>query len=199
MVVGVLLLGCGLTAAASALWVKHNIYASPMQPVRLNVAEQQTLDAKLQTLENPSATEPAKVLNPEEQARTLTLSQKEINAYLAEQNLGDRVRVDLGEGKVSATVIVPVPEDSGLPLISGTTLRLTMSVNAVMNAEKKLAITLTDVRVGGISLPNAWLGDLKGMNLVADDVGTDPAVQRFLAGIKEMEIHPEGLRVLLNE
>jgi hypothetical protein len=199
IVLGTLVLGCGITAAASAWWVKRNIYASPMQPVRLNTAEQQTLDAKLKALQSPPAAVQPRVLTPEEQRRTLILTQKEINAYLAEQNLGEQVRVDLGEGTVSATMIVPIPPDSGLPLVSGTTLRLTMSVDAVMDANKKLAIKLTDVRLGGISLPNAWLGDLKGVNLVADSVTTDPAIQRFLAGIKEMEIHPDGLRVLLNE
>jgi hypothetical protein len=74
-----------------------------------------------------------------------------------------------------------------------------MSLDAVMDAEKKMTVQLTDVRLGGISLPNAWLGDLKGVNLVADNLNTDPGLQRFMAGIKELEIHSDGLRVLLND
>jgi hypothetical protein len=50
-----------------------------------------------------------------------------------------------------------------------------------------------------VPLPNAWLGDIKGVNLAADQIENDPALRRFLAGIKELEIRPDGLRVVLNE
>jgi hypothetical protein len=196
-ILGVLLLGCGMAAATTAWWVKRNFYAGPIRPVTLSAAEQQTLDAKLQILQaTPTAPRQA---TPEEQQRTLTISQKEINAYLASQNLGDQVRVELGQDRVTATMVVPIPKDSGLPLVSGTTVRVTLALDAVMGAEKKCSLKLSDVRVGGISLPNAWLGDLKGVNLVAENLEQDPALQRFLAGIQEMEIRPEGLRILLSE
>lgn len=194
MILGVLLLGCGVAAATTAWWVKHNLYASPIKPVSLNANEQQVLDAKLQTLQSAPAAP-----KPDEQHRTLTITQKEINAYLASQNLGDKVRVQLGDGRISATMIVPIPADSGLPLVSGTTLLVMLALETAMDAQKKLSLKLSDVRVGGISLPNAWLGDLKGVNLVAENIERDPGLQRFLAGIQEMEVRPDGLRVLLNE
>ncbi|HYF35802.1 MAG TPA: hypothetical protein VD994_10960 [Prosthecobacter sp.] len=196
-VLTVFLLGCGIAAATTAWWVKHNFYASAIRPVTLSSAEQQALDAKLQVLQTPAAT--PRQPTPEERHRTLTISQKEINAYLANQNLGDKVRVELGHDRVTATVIVPFPQDAGLPLISGTTLRVTLALDAAMAADKKFTVKLSDVRVGGISVPNAWLGDIKGVNLVAENVERDPALQQFLTGIQEMEIRPEGLRVLLNE
>lgn len=198
IVLGVFALGCGITAAATAWWVKHNIYASPIQPVSLTQTEQQTLDAKLQVLENtPSPTAPA--ASPGEQERTLVITAKEINAYLASQSLGETVKIDLGRDSISATVLVPVPQDAGLPLVSGTTLRLSLSLAARMNADKKVAIELRDVRVGGVPLPNAWLGDLKGVNLTDENLQKDPALQRFLAGIQSLNIAPEGLRVVLAE
>ena len=199
MVVIMLLLGCGLAAATTAWWVKRNIYASPMRPVRLDNAEQIHLNDKLAALQHGTASPRARTATPAEQSRTLNLTQREINAYLAEQNLGENIRIDLGEGTINATVILPVPKDSGLPLVSGTTLRLTMTVDAAMDSDHQLAIKLSDVRVGGLSMPNAWVGQLKGVNLMADNVRNDPALQSFLAGIKELEIHPEGLRVLLND
>lgn len=195
---GVLALGCGIAAATTAWWVKHNIYASPIQPVSLTQNEQQTLDAKLHVLENtPSPTAPA--ASPGEEERTLIITAKEINAYLAGQNLGESVKIDLGRDSISATVLVPVPSDAGLPLISGTTLRLSLALGARMNADKKVAIELRDVRVGGVPLPNAWLGDLKGVNLTDENLQNDPALQRFLAGIQSLDITPEGLRVVLAE
>ena len=197
MILGAMVLGCGIAAATTAWWVKHNLYASPIKPVMLSPAEQQALAAKLQALQAPAAT--TRAPTAEEQHRTLTITQKEINAYLASQNLGDQVRVELGRDRVTATMLVPIPQDSGLPLISGTTLRVMLALEAAMDVSKKVSIKLSDVRVGGISLPNAWLGDLKGVNLVAENLERDPALQRFLAGIQEMEIRPDGLRVLLNE
>ena len=191
----VLVSGAGIAAATTAWWVKRNIYAAPMQPTQLTVAEQKTLDGKLQLLESPAKLEAA----PGEEHRTLLISQKEINAYLAAQGLGEQVRVELDKDAVAAVVNVPVPADSGLPLISGTTLRLRVLLGAAMDVEKRVVLQIRDVRLGGISLPNAWLAELKGVNLMAQDVETDPLVQRFLAGIKELEIRPEGLRVLLHE
>jgi hypothetical protein len=58
---------------------------------------------------------------------------------------------------------------------------------------------MEDLSVGGISLPNAWLGDLKGVDLLAKNLEKDPAIQRFLTGIQELDIHPGSLRVVLNK
>jgi len=198
IVFGILILGCGITAATTAWWVKRNFYASPIQPVSLTQAEQQTLDAKLQVLQSPTApVQPAP--SPGEQERTLLISAKEINAYLAQQNLGETVKVDLGDGTLAATMLVPIPAETELPLLAGTTLRLRLSLSAEMSADKKLAVKVNSITVGGLSLPNAWLGDIKGVNLVGENLEKDPALQRFFAGIQEMEIRPEGVRVLLNE
>lgn len=58
---------------------------------------------------------------------------------------------------------------------------------------------MEDLSVGGISLPNAWLGDIKGVDLIAKNLEKDPAIQRFLAGIQELEMHAGSLRVVLNK
>ncbi len=196
---GVFVLGIGIATATTAWWVKKNIYASPIQPVSLTASEQQALEAKLQVLETSAAPQAQPAVSPGEQERTLVITAKEINAYLAQQNLGDTVTVDLGNGSLAATMIVPIPADSGLPLLSGTTLRLRLALAAAMDENKKLAVKVTDVRLGGVPMPNAWLGDVKGVNLVGENLEKDPALQRFFAGIQEMEIRPDGLRVVLNE
>jgi hypothetical protein len=94
---------------------------------------------------------------------------------------------------------VPVPKDAGVPLLSGTTLRLRVDLEAKMTQDQPFLLKLADVRLGGVSLPAAWLGDIKGVNLLAENVQKDPAMERFLAGVQEIEIRPEGLRVLLRE
>jgi hypothetical protein len=177
--------------------VRHNFYADPIAPVSLSVAEQETLKGKLAILTEPPAA--PRQPTPDEQHRTLLISQKEINAYLASRDLGEIVEVALGQDRLTATMIVPVPKDAGLPLISGTTVRVTVAMEAKMDPDKKFSVKLNDVRVGGISMPNAWLGQIKGANLIAENVEHDPALQQFLAGIQELEIRPEGVRVLLSE
>lgn len=203
---GILVLGCVATAATTAWWVKRNFYAEPIQPVHLTQSEQTMLEAKLHVLETsaaPATGSPNAPTLPEaspgEQERTLLITAKEINAYLATQNLGENVRVDLGNDSISATVIAPVPADSGLPLVSGTTLRLSLALAARMDANKKLAVEVRDVRIGGVPIPNAWLGDIKGMNLAGEDLEKDPALQQFFKGIQDMKITPAGLRVVLAE
>lgn len=191
IVLGLLLFGCGLTAATTAWWVKRNLYASPIQPVRLTAPEQQVLDGKLNTLQSP----PEK---SEDDRRTLTISAKEINAYLARQGLGDRVQVELSRGTLAATMVVPIPQDSGLPLLSGTTLRLRLRLSAAMTASRHPEVQIREVSVGGVPLPNAWLGSLKDVNLVGEHLENDPGLQAFWAGIEELEIQPDGLRVRLS-
>ncbi|HAL70924.1 MAG TPA: arginine N-succinyltransferase, partial [Verrucomicrobiales bacterium] len=64
---------------------------------------------------------------------------------------------------------------------------------------KKVALEVSDVRVGGLPMPNAWLGNIKGVNLAAENLEKDPALQRFLAGIQSLKITSEGLRIVLAE
>ena len=50
---------------------------------------------------------------------------------------------------------------------------------------------LDDVTIFGLSLPKAWLGGIKGENLLGDALGGQPVVQ----GIKSLKVEP-GVLVL---
>ena len=65
--------------------------------------------------------------------------------------------------------------------------------------EDETGLGIVDLSLGGISLPNSWIGDLKGVDLVAENVETDPALQKFLAGIQSLEVHNGTLRLVLNK
>lgn len=194
IVLGVLLLCCGLTAAATAWWVKRNVYASPMSPVSLTATEEAQLQQKISVLENAPA-EPA--VPPEEAKRTLVLTQKEVNAYLAKQGLGESVKVDLKKDALAVNTLIPVPPDA--PLLGGTTLRIRVALAAAMDENHKLALQVQDISLGGVPLPNAWLGDIKGVNLVTSEIHSNPTLKRFFDGIKEMDLEDGSLRVVLNE
>ena len=201
MVFGVIIACCGITAAATAWWVKRNVYASPLQPVTLSLSEQSAFDQKVQALSGVRSEAP---LDPEavakkeaEEKRTIKITAREINAFLEKQGLGEQVKIELSNGALAATALVPV--DPEVPFIGGTTLRLKLGLSGSMGADQKPAFKVTDVSVGGVPLPNAWLGDMKGVNLLASNVEADPVVKQFMAGIREFEIHEGAIRVLLNE
>ncbi len=194
IVLGVLLLCCGITAAATAWWVKRNVYASPMTPVSLTATEEVELQQKIAAFENPAA---APAVSPEEAKRTLVVSQKEVNAYLAKQGLGESVKVDLNKDALAVSTLIPVPPDA--PFLGGTTLRIRVSLAASMNDSHQVVLNVQDVSLGGVPMPNAWLGDIKGVNLVTSDINTNPALKRFFDGIKEMDLEDDSLRVVLNE
>ena len=192
---GIVLCSAGIAAAGTAWWVKHNIYASALNPVALSQSEQSTLDSKLKTLgQNGAATQ----VNPEIAKRTMVISDKEINAFLAQQGLGEQVKVELADGGAAATILVPMDKD--VPFVGGTTLRIKMGFAARMDEAKHFAFSISDVTVGGVPLPNAWLGNIKGLNLLSDSpLQSDPAVKGFLAGIRDFKIEHGSMQVVLNE
>jgi len=186
-----------LTIAGTAWWVKRNIYASPFSPVALSATEQSALDQKLEALKQSGAAEAAPV-DPEIAKRTLTITDREINAFLEQQGLGEQVKVSLHNGGGTATFLLPMSSD-GVPG-SGPTLRISVSLGAKMDQNKKFALSISDVSVGGVPLPNAWLGNMKGLNMLADaPISDDPALKAFAAGIRDFSIRSGQLSVVLNE
>ncbi len=186
------ILGCaGIAAATGALWVKQNFYPSAMTPVSLTAKEQAEYDSKLQALSNPAA------IPPDEANRTIVINEREVNAYLAQQQLGESVQVKFGEGNVSAAIIFTAPED--FPIMPNQKIRLRFTFGTSLSPEHKLSLKLDDLTLGGISLPNSWIGDLKGVDLVAENVESDPTLQKFIAGIQSLEVHNGTLRLVLNK
>lgn len=186
------ILGCaGIATATGALWVKHTFYPSAITPVSLTASEQAAFDSKLQALNDPNA------IPPDEANRTVLINEREVNAYLAQQDLGQNVQVKFGEGNVSAAIIFQAPED--FPIFPNQKIRLRFTFGTSLTPEHKLSLKLDDLSLGGISLPNSWIGDIKGVDLVAENVESDPALQKFLAGIQKMEIHNGSLRLVLNK
>lgn len=188
----------GLTAASAALWYHHNFHASPFQPVALTAGEQQVLNAKMallggqvQELEPPAPSDPAK---------TIVLNEREINAWLQQQGLGETVKFSIRNGGIAATVLAPVEED--VPILGGNTVRFQVAFNTKLDENRRFALSLADVNVGGISLPNAWLGGIKGLNLLAqNDPGMEesPFLKGFAAGIKDFQVRNGELRMVLND
>lgn len=199
LIFGTLVLGASLATAGTLWWVRHHFYASRMNPVSLSAEEQKALDAKLENFSTSVTAAPQPEAPVQTDERTLWITAKEINAYLAKQGLGESFRVALSRDVMDVTMIAPIPEESGVPLLSGTTLRVKMSLALALDSAGAGRCVIQDVRVGGVPLPNAWLGDIKGINLVENSVDQDPVMKWFWEGIQEAQILPEGVRVVLRE
>jgi hypothetical protein len=215
IILGAMLLTIGLAVGGTLWWVKHHFDPKPMQPVVLSEKEQSAFDAKLAvfgdpplapvTIQVPTDGQPpakaAPVTMPQVESgaenRTIIITEREVNAYLAKQNLGENVQVSFAEGKLLAGIIVEAPPD--FPFFAGKKVRVRLTFGTGLTPDHKLSFIFDDVSVGGISLPNAWLGDLKGVDLVEKNLQTDPALQRFLAGIQSLEIHSGSAKVVLNK
>ena len=194
----------GLIAGGGAYWwFKRHLDVRSLEPVQLAEAEERALQAKLQTLAaagQAAGTAPATLpVGAPADERTLQLSGREINAFLAERGLGENIRVELARDLLHVSMIVPIPADSGLPLLAGANLRLRFSLDAACDPQAGPRFAIRDVRLGGVPLPDAWLGGIKGLNWVDQNLNQDPAMQRFLSGIQDLEVRPEGIRLRLRE
>lgn len=210
IIFGGILLVSALVSAAVIGWFHYNFNPAPMKPVVLSEVEKQAFTTKLSALGDPAmapvllkfpanapASAPAPAVPAGLENKTIILTEREVNAYLASQNLGENIQVSFGEGRLNTAIIVEIPPD--FPILPGQKVRARITFGTGLTPEHKLSLVFNDLNVGGISLPNAWLGDLKGVDLIAENLQRDPALQRFLSGIRSLEIHPEGARVILNE
>ena len=190
LIITVVVLGiCGVAAASGFWWYEHNFHASPFSPVQLTSTEQSMLDKKMAEIKAGTAP----VSDP---SKTITLSEREINGFLKEQGMGDTIQVKIDNGRISATALVPFDKD--VPVLGGKTVRLKLAVNTELDTDHHLALRVADVNVSGISLPNAWLGGIKGLNLLADDAKDSP-LKNLADGIKTFDVRDGEVRVVLNE
>lgn len=209
-----LLLGCGglialllaiiLTVVITIWWLGR-----PIKPVVLSAAEKQTVEEKLNQLSGTPADKSRAALKSEDKAKPepdriyipgskeLRLTEREINGLLNENtDLGKSVRLEFGRDAINAYVATPIPDD--VPVMGGKMFkargRFRLSVG---NGGEPYAI-LEDVTVFGLSLPKAWLGGLKGENLLGDAVGKRNGVPVF-KGIKSLRIEPGALVIEVAE
>lgn len=206
-----------VTLVLGTLVARYVLFPERFEPVQLDAAEQQVLDDKLASL-GVQADRAAGAdrfaprseefdaqgrLRPEpyrEAAgpREVHFDERELNAIIArDPELARRLAVDLSRDLVSAKLLVPLPPD--LPVMGGQTLRLTAGAEvrevAAPDGGTRLAVIVTGVSLWGVPLPNAWIGGLKGVDLV-EQFGNDPGFWQALAeGVESVQVE-EGELVL---
>ncbi len=215
-VLGIIAVVIFITAILTAWWVKHNIYASPFTPTILNAQEQKVLEDKLAKLQHaaekvgprpetgPEVNEytPEGKLQPEPYTeegakREISLTEKELNGLIAnDPDVARRVAIDLSDKLVSVKLVVPMEED--ILFLGGKTLRINLGVILSYENDRPV-IALKGVTLGGVPLPNAWLGNLKNKNLV-EEFGAEGGFWKLFAdGVKDLTVKQGHLQVSLKE
>jgi hypothetical protein len=200
------------TAVGTAWWVNQHLFATMFEPIRLNVAEQQVLDAKMAPLlHTTNAGSPAlpsslpatgMPLEPEPYTerganREIQLTEREVNGLLArDPEMAKRVAVDLSDDLVSVKLVVPVNNE--MPLVGGKLLKLNFGL-ALSYADGKPVVAMRGISVGGIPLPSAWWGDIKNTNLVEEYGGSGGFWDQFAKGVKDLKVQDGELHVTLKE
>ncbi len=212
--VGIIAAGFILVAMLSAWWIKSNLYASPFSPTKLNEKEEQVLAVKLARLQRSSesdgtplrteATEPKSEgrLAPEpytEDAarRELRITEKELNALIAkDEETARRVAIALSSDLVSVKLVIPV--DADFPVLGGKTLRLNCGITLRQEAGKPV-VAVRGVSIGGVPIPNAWLGGIKNVDLVREFGDQGGFWDLFSKGVEDIKVLDGSLLVKLKE
>lgn len=203
-----------LLTAALSFWVfRTYIQPADFKPVELSNKEQRALDGKLQRLGVdprdllPDAKREDKFdadgrLVPEKYAETaenreVRMSERELNAMLASNpDLAKRFAVDLSDNLASAKLLIHVDPD--MPFMGGKTLRVNTGVEIGFQNERPI-VKLRGVSIMGVPVPNAWLGNLKNVDLV-EQFGADPGFWKsFSAGVELIELEEGQLHIKLKE
>lgn len=205
-----LLLGCGalvlllvlVTASVAAtLWWSQR----PIRPVVLSPQEKTTVEKKIKEI--GGGTVPLKADAPAGQAlippssgnpgadrpyvpgsKVLRLTEREVNGLLNQNTeLGDKVHLEFSRDAINAYLAIPIPQD--FPIGAGTIFRMRGRFRVSIGGEGRPYAVLEDVTIFGLSLPKAWLGGIKGENLLGDALGGGSVVE----GIKSLKVEPGEL------
>ncbi len=214
------LYGCGVVLAlllvivatvAITLWRIQR----PIKPVVLSPPEKAVVEGKLREAQNPSvassrpsagpsknapdggaAVSGANTKQPEERpyvpgSKVIKLTEREVNGLLNENtDLGKSVRLEFAKDAINAYLAVRIPED--FPIGAGKMFRARGRFRLSLGSGGTPYAILEDVTVFGLSLPKAWLGGLKGENLLGDVVGGGSGAP-VLKGIKSLRLEPGAL------
>lgn len=206
-IAAIVLLTIMLTVAVTLWLVFTQVFPAEFKPVTLSQNEAQVLERKLERLESgarqarPAGSgQPA--LTPERYSeagarREIALSEKELNALLATNtDLAHRLAIDLSDNLASAKLLVPLDPD--FPLLGGKTIKLTAGME-MRYAQGRPVMILKGVSVWGVPVPNAWLGNLKNVDLVQEFAADQGFWKAFAEGVDGVEVKDGELRLRLKE
>jgi len=129
--------------------------------------------------------------------KKITLTEREVNGLLNKNtDLGKSLRLEFAQDAINAYLVVPIPQD--FPIAGGKMFRARGRFRLSLGNGGTPYAVLEDVTIFGVSLPKAWLGGLKGENLLGDAVGQQKGGP-VLRGIRSLRIEPGALVLELQD
>ena len=163
------------------------------------------LEQKLQALEQFETVETRNAdgsVQPEKYSETganrrIELSERELNGLLANNtDLARKLAVDLSENLASGKLLIPLDQD--FPIMGGKTLKITAGLELAFRDQKPVVV-LRGVSIMGVPLPNAWLGNMKNVDLVREFGVSEGFWQSFSEGVEHIEVSDGRLVIQLRE
>ena len=196
-----------LAIILGGLFVKWVYFPSAFSPVNLSSHEQAELSRKLSFFgidseEQLVSNDLNKPLKPEAYSelganREVKFSEKELNSLIAKNpDLASRFAIDLSDNLASAKLLIPIDPD--FPLLGGETVRINAGVEVAFNNNRP-SIKLRGISLWGVPLPNAWLGNLKNIDLVEQYGDQKGFWKSFAAGVAYVKVADDHLVIQLNE
>jgi len=191
-----------LVALIGGLWWW---FTRPIQPVVLTPQELATVEQKVAVIQSadpavpltppvPTAAGPSEPVY-ERGKKEIVLTEREINGLLnANTDLGQSLSFQLGTDVVLARIETDLDPD--LPFIGGRKFKARAKF-IVSEGSGQPSFVIDDLTIWGISLPNEWLGGLKGRNLFAEILGSE--TNGKLPGIESFSIRPGEIFIKLKE
>jgi len=174
-----LLVACVLLVIGGGLFWWYN---RPIQPVILTAPEKAAVEAKVEALQAPP--EPTY----EKGSKEIVLTERELNGLLNEQtDLGKTLSFQLATDAVFARIETDL--DPTLPVVGGKRLKARARF-LVSSTPGQASLVLDDLTVWGISMPNEWLGGLKGRDLLGEILGGGK-----ISGVEELRV--ENGRIII--
>jgi len=189
---------------ASMWWLKQNMYAKDFTPVELEQEELAVLDEKLNTVDPSTRAfgsgsyrgQPGEYAEDDTQ-RKIIFTQEELNAVLAKDpEFARRVKFHLSDDMISLQFLAPM--DKEIPVLAGKTFRFNMGLT-VAYSNGSPVVAVRGISIGGIPVPGAWWGDVKGINLV-EEFGSDGGFwQLFSRGVDYVKVADGSFILYLKE
>jgi len=192
LVLGVLIIG--------GLWWW---FTRPIQPVVLSPGEISTVEAKLAVIQGVEPTTPIPAATasgfPEPSyqpgKKEILLTDREINGLLnLNTDLGRSLSFEFGAGVLLARFETDLDPD--LPLLGGRRFKAQARF-LITEPSGRPSFVIDDLTIWGISLPNEWLGNLKGRNLLEEILGASQS--DHLPGVQSFTIEPGQITIRLKE
>ncbi len=208
---GIMLITVIISVLTTVFVINYFLFPKKLDPVELSQQEESVLNQKLKQFGLPtfnnekedSTTEKnTTAMEPEAYTevganREVSFSEKELNAMLAKNtDLADKAAIDLSDNLASFKMILPLDPD--LPFLGGKTLKVNAGAE-LSYANGKPIVILKGVKLWGVPIPNAWLGNLKNVDLIKEFGGNEGFWKSFSDGIENISVEQGQLKIKLKE